>query len=344
MKDILVYSGQIEEGVPRLIGLSSVDGSVRWIWGNDLNLPCILSTDMPVIYNGQMLLTTGKNRYCINIQSGLTVWQSHDTWYNLGLIRNFPNSSEYVGEVSYYDINGNLVYAIIIGDLSESSAEVVREAEYPKYIRNVVHCLHGQDAHKTIVYCEASKVPDTTLYAVTVQAVAYDINCKKELFRIPIHTHARSIPTVPCYVIGNKYYVAVGRRIACIDIQDAKLLWYQNFPGDFLFSGFIIVDGTIYANCEDTYLYALDAETGLIKWKEKSSGTNSRLFYMGGLLYFVGGGDGKLHAVDAATGKHLWKIDPPERNRYGFATARPTGFDGRLYVTSWTTAYCYRVK
>jgi outer membrane protein assembly factor BamB len=31
--------------------------------------------------------------------------------------------------------------------------------------------------------------------------------------------------------------------------------------------------------------------------------------YLNGIVYFVGGSTGKLHAINASTGEHVWKID-----------------------------------
>ena len=31
--------------------------------------------------------------------------------------------------------------------------------------------------------------------------------------------------------------------------------------------------------------------------------------YLNGIVYFVGGSSGKLHAIDVNTGKHVWKLD-----------------------------------
>jgi outer membrane protein assembly factor BamB len=81
------------------------------------------------------------------------------------------------------------------------------------------------------------------------------------------------------------------------------------FPQDFLFSGFIIEDDKIIANNEDTFTYCLNPENGKSYLETESSGTSGRMSYLNGNVYFVGGSTGKLHAISASTGEHVWEIN-----------------------------------
>ncbi|MDR0295590.1 MAG: PQQ-like beta-propeller repeat protein [Prevotellaceae bacterium] len=57
-------------------------------------------------------------------------------------------------------------------------------------------------------------------------------------------------------------------------------------------------------------MYALNAETGAQLWSVPTAGTGSRMSYLNGVVYMVGGsGGGRLFAIEASTGKMLWKID-----------------------------------
>ena len=118
-------------------------------------------------------------------------------------------------------------------------------------------------------------------------------------------------PNGPDLVLGTKVFVAPTTSIIAYEGKTGEELWSTSFPDGFTFSGYIAADGKILANCEDTYLYALDAETGRELWQEKSSGTSSKMLAHNGVVYFVGGGDGLLHAVEIETGRHLWKIRSP---------------------------------
>ena len=64
----------------------------------------------------------------------------------------------------------------------------------------------------------------------------------------------------------------------------------------------------------------------------------------------MGGGDGLLHAVEVATGKHLWRLQSPDQkgNRGAFfkrdvrvVPAEGEGEKGKVLVSSYLSAFCY---
>jgi len=91
-----------------------------------------------------------------------------------------------------------------------------------------------------------------------------------------------------------------------------------------------VADGVIYIPSMDTYLYAIDQESGKEKWKYKSSmPIASSPAVAGGLLYFVSS-VGALGAIDIATGKIKWVL-PVEyerkfeaKNLHGYPPAAQT--------------------
>ena len=75
-----------------------------------------------------------------------------------------------------------------------------------------------------------------------------------------------------------------------------------------------IADGVVYIPSADSYLYAIDQETGKEKWKYKSRmPIASSPAIAGGVLYFVSSA-GSLGALDIATGKIKWAL-PTEYER-----------------------------
>jgi hypothetical protein len=111
-------------------------------------------------------------------------------------------------------------------------------------------------------------------------------------------------------IVNNKIYIEVSNNILCHDLETGKQLWKQVFGGDFMFTGIIVEDGRVIGNCENKFAYALCAETGSRLWSVQTAGTGSRLSYLNGVVYMVGGsGGGRLFAIEAATGKILWRID-----------------------------------
>jgi len=75
-----------------------------------------------------------------------------------------------------------------------------------------------------------------------------------------------------------------------------------------------VADGVVYIPSADSYLYAIDQETGKEKWKYKSRmPIASSPAIAGGVLYFVSSA-GSLGALDIATGKIKWAL-PTEYER-----------------------------
>ena len=122
-------------------------------------------------------------------------------------------------------------------------------------------------------------------------------------------------------------------------IPRLKLKWAFGFPGAIAaFSQPVLAGGRVFAGSMNGAVYSLDAATGCTHWIYQASragvrsaitigpGTGSAKF----IAYF-GDNAGTVHAVDALTGRVLWKT-----NVDNHPAARITGavqlYEGRLYV------------
>ncbi len=99
-------------------------------------------------------------------------------------------------------------------------------------------------------------------------------------------------------------------------------------------SGLVVVDGVIYTNT-GSQTVAIDATTCAVRWRQTYTADDDRtspstrgLAFMNGRI-FRGTGDARLLALDAATGKLLWKnvIGNPGLGESGFG--RSAGLAGR---------------
>ena len=123
----------------------------------------------------------------------------------------------------------------------------------------------------------------------------------------------------------------------------------------------IVVDGTLYVTTSagPRYVYAIDAATGAMKWQtgfDMPEGVqqygccgqvNRGPAYADGVLY-VGRLDGKLTALDAASGKELWTAEVVDYTQGAVITSPPivvgdkviTGFGGGEYgVRGYVSAF-----
>jgi outer membrane protein assembly factor BamB len=150
--------------------------------------------------------------------------------------------------------------------------------------------------------------------------------------------------SAPPLIHKDKVYVTLGRNIICVDLETGNWVWTRYLSALVMFSNPIIAQNTFYVIDEERQLYALDLNTGNILWQTEGSGSSSNLAYLNGVLYFTGGGDGLLHAVEASNGQHLYKFRcPDEAVNSNFWWQRGVTVDPdtkRLYVASYGSLFC----
>ena len=103
---------------------------------------------------------------------------------------------------------------------------------------------------------------------------------------------------------------------------------------DLFLSSPAIFDGGVYFGSGDGHIYALDAQTGALKWKFATQDVvHSSPAIAGGVLY-IGGWDSFLYALDARTGVERWRFktgdDPQVHNQVGIQSS-PAVVDGVVY-------------
>jgi outer membrane protein assembly factor BamB len=105
-------------------------------------------------------------------------------------------------------------------------------------------------------------------------------------------------------------------------------------PWDFFLSSPSVWNGAVYFGSGDSNIYALDANSGALKWKFKTGDVvHSSPAIADGTL-FIGSWDSYLYALDAATGKEKWRFktgeDPDLHNHVGIQ-ASPAVADGSVF-------------
>ena len=75
-------------------------------------------------------------------------------------------------------------------------------------------------------------------------------------------------------------------------------------------------DGVLFFGSDDGNVYAVDAATGIQKWKYASGGPVPSTPAVADGLVYVGSYDGKLHALNARTGRAVWKFSTSGERRF----------------------------
>ncbi len=153
-------------------------------------------------------------------------------------------------------------------------------------------------------------------------------------------------------IINDRFYHTLSRGVLeCRNLGDGKIIWRkQNMASQYSTGGFIVANNKIIVMDDGKReLVAYDLATGNWLWAETSAGTNSYLSELNGVVYYGSSGDGRIHAVDIETGKHLWRLksyDSYNDERYFFmkqciVVPGKNGKKGKVLVSSYSHAYCY---
>src|SRR5215471_18320701 len=169
-------------------------------------------------------------------------------------------------------------------------------------------------------------------------------------------TEAR-VTSSPAVANGAVYFGSYDGNFYAVDTVSGKLRWkFRNAgerryaathlhgsvpegeimpdPFDVYLSSPTVWDGAVYFGSGDGNVYALDAASGVVKWKFKTGDVvHASPAIVDGKLY-IGSWDSYFYALDAASGKELWRFktceDPDIHNQVGIQSSA-TVADGVVY-------------
>ena len=362
IKSPIYYNGNIAipttngENSRFLTMINPTNGETIWQW-NDNYLPYSNQISIFEKYQHNNLLTyqTGTKSYCVNLDDGTTQWKfRRDSPFDVRLYPsyggNFFNSSSFVNNEGYneqimtkVEINtGNLTTEVIRANYS---GDYINSSNFIGGVTNVTKLATNNNLY-ALTYAEPSPNWVVNSYLGLYNASTQQWVYERKLMA-PSTTNSSAYEPK---IYNNKLYAWVGKNIVCHNLDTGEQIWRKSFPQDFLFSGFIIEDDKIIANNEDTYTYCLNPENGNIIWKTESSGTSGRMSYLNGIVYFVGGSTGKLHAIDVSNGEHVWKINAGNLGESGSSSFKTNavyvfeaenGNPAKVIALSHLNAYCF---
>jgi len=147
---------------------------------------------------------------------------------------------------------------------------------------------------------------------------------------------------------NRKFYVTDQTNIYCYSRKTAELLWQKEFPAQIDAMNIIEDHNKIIINCVNYTSYCINADSNTQIWQENTAASTSNIYYQDGVVYFIGGDTGKLHALDINTGKHYWKVVVPHLDGPGSSFSKhvggmpaQNGKKGKIFTSSFTRAYCF---
>src|SRR5687768_16093392 len=139
---------------------------------------------------------------------------------------------------------------------------------------------------------------------------------------------------------NTRFQPAAAARLAAGDVPRLKLKWAFGFPhGESNNAQPTVVSGRMFAASDNGYLYSLDAKTGCVYWSYQQGSIVRNSPAVGAVsgqgdarwAVFLGDGHAYVHAVDAQTGRRLWRVRVDD-HPVARITAGVKYHDGRVYV------------
>ena len=150
-------------------------------------------------------------------------------------------------------------------------------------------------------------------------------------------------------VVGGRVYCGLAKYgtpsisyVYCFDAETGTETWCDTLSGG-MASCMTVWNGMVFIptwkSSGETPLYALDANTGSIIWKNTDAYGgywDSSPVIVDSVIY-INGFDGRTRGIDAATGNTIWEVDITADVNYLAAT--PACHDGRLYFADQMDSY-----
>jgi len=135
---------------------------------------------------------------------------------------------------------------------------------------------------------------------------------------------------------NTRFQEGAAAGLTATDVPRLKVKWALGFPGEQSANAQpTIAGGRVFAGSPSGKVYSLDQKTGCIHWYfDADAGVRSALtLHHTGDTYTVFFGDARafVYAVNAATGKQVWKTRVDDFPAAGI-TSSPVIYNGRLYV------------
>ena len=324
-KDYVVFTGGLADETMSM--LDAKTGNQIWDWkdylikdnnntlsGNGANSKGIL------LKNDNLLLNTGNEIYCVNANNGQTVWTNevpsrtgHPHFTIIG--DDVYHIHEKIVNKSY--ISSTLVKRNINNGtwLSVFKQDSIGKYESSLEMPTLWTAANGHDI--LIFQARFINFSDLSGKADRVDVVAYDTKDQQEYFRFEnIDNYNHGSTKLP-FVLNDKAYIALQQKVVCIDMLTKSILWQKDFGSGGNFSSgqpFMFVENKFFVKPDDRRLYQLDPNTGAEIWVDRDNGSGcSDMVYHNGLLYYTCSGNGKIYAIEVATGNKIWAEPSPNK-------------------------------
>ena len=131
--------------------------------------------------------------------------------------------------------------------------------------------------------------------------------------------YRRGAPIYPPVISGDRLYINCSKALYCIDLLSHAVLWSRDFPSawgsDIHYNSLKEYGNSILLVSDHTNIaWAISKTDGSTVWENREVGAAAdELTLFEGILYYTSTATGRLYAIDAASGKTIWKMGSPNR-------------------------------
>ena len=345
-----------------IYGLDTETGKEKWRLTNadfapkkDLRLNCTFGTYQknniliacddvytPMRPNGERYI------YSIDIEKGKVMWITKlpNEYWSMGYIIKGAGKYAYVNATSDNKIS-LLRVDIETGELS-SAIDIVSNVDLPQEINALnpefagfyfTDIYQNSDGDDLVALSLMPYIPDKPYMTVLY---VYNLSKKTKVYTTTVTLDGSN---AWIYQLNGKIVIGSQKTAFCYDAFENKKYWEKSVVlNDGVGSGsgndeilqVLAYDNLALVYCVDR-LVCFDINTGAVKYNVLSSHTAA--YIIDGIIYQREGSD--LQMRDPRTGKELKRISTGV-NEQAFSSSRPNGADGKIFIHSYTDAYCIK--
>ncbi|HEU5437837.1 MAG TPA: toll/interleukin-1 receptor domain-containing protein [Ktedonobacterales bacterium] len=267
--------------------------------------------------DGVLYLTSGDGLYALKPDDATILWINGKVSGGPALVR---------GKILYADSGLGDIYA-----LNTSDGSAIWTAQTGNIFLDSAYAL-GSDA--------------IFAYSADDTIDAYNISDGSRRWRSKQAVKSDLLQHGPTAAGSTVYAGSSDGNLYAFKTSDGSVVW-QHLTGGPIVDAPTVANGVVYFGSKDKYVYALNAADGSLKWRHQAGfDVDLTPTITGGVCYI--GLEQYLYALDANTGKGLWKAPVADLD----ASGNPTGLDfvggtaavagDLVYVTAG--AYLYAVS
>ncbi|WP_171037919.1 outer membrane protein assembly factor BamB family protein [Dyadobacter luticola] len=339
-------------------------GENIWIWDDFYKKQIERTFHGSIVVNeGKLLLHDRYSDYCINYQTGKTVWKSQRGFFSSDGPTNIGNNYFISGIPPTSKDHKKIDDSMFMGDLnSEKITEVIK----PSYSDEFT-AYNGEETYIGSIYRhKAFLVGTETMLLIPYDEIGPQVKYNNTRSFFGLYNYSKntwvykraplsieedgSSPSLMPIIDHDKVFLTSFNSVGCFDLLSGKRIWqYRMTSAQMMGLDIIKAGNKLIINGTDGTIYCMDAGNGAMLWSKASTATNSDLYHQDGILYCIRGDN--LRAYDLQNGKLLWDMPSldarVENNRgsifNGFVTGIPAqnGRKGRIFVSTELNVYCF---